>query len=105
MRPDQLAKALLDPQTVFGMPENVLTSAGLTKEEKLEILRRWEYNASEESVALEEGMPGEESGMLRRVLQAIGEIAGPIDVEHTGPTKQHGLSREAVRTPKTGAKS
>jgi hypothetical protein len=100
MTPEQLEQAFLDPETVFGTPESVLAAAGLTDEQKLEILRRWEYNAAEEAVALEEGMPGDDSGMLRRILQAIGTIAGPIDVEHTGPTKQHGLTREAVGSSK-----
>ena len=88
---------MLDPAGVFGLPENVLHEASLTKEQKIEILRRWEYNAAEEAVALEEGMPGEESDLLRRILVALGEIAGPLDLEHTGPTKQHGLSRDAIK--------
>lgn len=99
MDKELLEKALLDPGSVFGSPEAVLTEAGLSQDDKIEILRRWEYNAAEEAVALEEGMPGEESDLLRRILLALGKIAGPIDVEHTGPSKQHGLSREAVKRP------
>lgn len=103
MKPGDLKKALRDPQSVFRSAEDLLSAQGLTKEQRIEILRRWEYNAADEAVALEEGMPGEESDLLRRILLALGEIAGPIDVERTEPTKQHGLSREAVgrrRDPK-----
>jgi hypothetical protein len=58
MTPEQREKAKLDPQEVFEAPEAVLDVADLTTEQKIEILLRWEYNAAEEAVATEEGMPG-----------------------------------------------
>ncbi|MES0386002.1 MAG: hypothetical protein ABUJ98_15640, partial [Hyphomicrobium sp.] len=64
--------------------------------QKIEALWRWEYEASALSVAVEEGMPGEDDGLLRRVMLALGTLTGPIDVEHTGPTKQHALPRSAI---------
>ncbi len=97
MTEEQIEKAMLDPESVFGMPENILNEASLPKEIKIEILRRWQYNASEEAVALEEGMPGQESDMLRRILVALGDLCGPLDLQHTGPAKQHGLPREAIK--------
>ena len=42
-------------------------------------------------------MPGEDNDDLRRVLIALGQLTGPIDVEHMGPTKQRGLSRSVRR--------
>lgn len=91
--PIDIEKALLDPGSVFASPEALLQQDGLSKEQKIEILRRWEYDASENCVAVEEGMPGDESGLLRRILLALGQLAGDIDVEHVGPTKQHGIPR------------
>ncbi|MGD9671308.1 MAG: hypothetical protein AB7U75_20050 [Hyphomicrobiaceae bacterium] len=99
MNPEKFQKALLDPQSVFEVPENVIVATDLTRDQKVEILRRWEFNAAEEAVALEEGMPGEESNLLRRILMALGEVAGPIDVDHTAPTKNHALSRAALKKP------
>jgi hypothetical protein len=92
----ELEKALADPASVFAEPEDVVVTSGLTDEQKIEILRRWEFNASEESVALEEGMPGEESDMLRRILMALGKLTGRLDVSHTGPAKNHGLPSSAI---------
>lgn len=97
MSPEDLERAMLDPQAHFETPEKLLAEVSLSTEEKIEILRRWEYNAAEEAVALEEGMPGDESDMVRRILLALGELTGPLDLEHTGPSKQHGLSREALK--------
>jgi len=90
-------QALVDPSDVFETPEAVLEASNLTKDQKIEILRRWEYNVAEEDVALEEGMPGDETGILRRILIALGKLTGPIDVEHTSPNKEHGLSRSSVK--------
>lgn len=97
MEKQAFEKALLDPQSVFETPRDVVRAPGLSIDRKIEILRRWEYNVSEEAVALEEGMPGEESGLLREILVAIGELGGAIDAKRTGPTKQHGLPRDAIR--------
>lgn len=92
-------KAIQDPASVFDKPSDVLHDASLTREQKIEILRRWEYNASEEAVALEEGMPGDETGILRQILIALGEVVGPVNLDLTAPIKQHGLSRRAVGLP------
>ncbi|MEK1891282.1 MAG: hypothetical protein AAAB35_27705 [Phyllobacterium sp.] len=100
MIPIDLEKALLDPASVFAEPEHVLGDAMLPDEQKVEILRRWQYNAAEESVALEEGMPGDENDdLMHRILVALSELIGPIDVDHTAPSKQHGLFQGSVRDP------
>ena len=70
----------------------MLDSPDLSKNQKIETLLRWEYDAAEEAVALEEGMPGRESDLLRRILVALSQLTDCIDVEHTGPSKQHGIA-------------
>lgn len=81
----------------YAQPEDVLADATLTQEQKTDILMRWEYDASERGVALEEGMPGGNGDELRRVLAALRTLTGSIDVEHTGPSKQHPLCRPTIR--------
>jgi len=88
-----LEQALQDPASVFGTPEEVAAHAGLTCEQKIEILRLWEYDAAEAEVATEEGMPGGDNGLLQRILLALHGLIGGIDVGDTGPTKQHALLR------------
>ncbi len=84
-------QGLQNPASVFGTPEAVVAHTGLTREQKLEILRAWEYDAAETEVATEEGMPGGDGDLLRRVLLALASLDGRIDVDGTGPTKQHAL--------------
>jgi hypothetical protein len=88
-----LEQALQDPASVFATPEEVAAHAGLTREQKIEILRLWEYDAAEAEVATEEGMPGGNDDLLRRILLALDGLIGGIDVGDTGPTKQHALLR------------
>jgi len=92
-----IEKALLDPSSVFETPEDVLTNGTLASDQKIEILRRWEYDAAEVSVAVEEGMPGDDASLLRRILLALNELIGGADNERSGPSKQHGLDRSAVK--------
>ena len=81
-------KALLDPDSIFNGPEEVLEQADLTKDQQIEILRRWAYDASELAVAEEEGMVGDAPLILQRVMDALDKISGDSDAAKTGPTKQ-----------------
>ena len=51
-----LRKALLNPALVFLGPEDVLKRDELTREQKIEVLRRWKFDALQLQVADEENM-------------------------------------------------
>jgi hypothetical protein len=89
--PINLEQAFLDPASVFGSPEEVRDHAELTRAQKIEVLRRWEYEESEVAVAEEEGMVDGNPPILRRVLVALEELGAKIDIEHSPPTKQEGI--------------
>ena len=79
--------------SVFSSPKEVFAHEALTYEQKVEVLRRWEYDASEAAVAEEEGMPGAENDTLHQILSALHRLTGGVDVEHAGPTKHRSLPR------------
>ena len=87
-----IEKALLNPAMVFKTPEEVVDSGDLSREQKIEILRRWEYDVRELQVADEESMtaPKPEAVTLDTVLKALHAVGAPPDVERTAPTKQGG---------------
>lgn len=85
-----LKKAMLDPGSVFSSPEAVRDHPALTNEQKIEILRRWAYDASELAVAEEEGMVGGEPSELARILFVLDGLTDGFDVEHSPPTKHRG---------------
>ena len=83
-------KALLDPGLVFKTPEEVLASNELSREQKINILRRWEYDVRELQVAEEEGMEGPQPVTLDVVQRALRALDAPADTERSAPTKQGG---------------
>ncbi len=87
-----LSKAMLDPTAVFRGPEDVLQRAELTRAQKIEILRRWKFDALELQVAEEENMGSEQpSDILDRVLRALHALNASPDSEHSPPTKHGGV--------------
>ena len=85
-------KALLDPTAVFKQPEEVVRSDDLSRDQKIEILNRWEYDIRQLQVADEESMtaPRPEPVGLDAVLKALRALGAPADMEHSAPTKQGG---------------
>ena len=81
-------KAMLDPTMVFEDPKDVVANVELSRDQKIEILRRWEYDARQLEVAEEEaGMAVRRPEMFDRVLQALHTLGVERDIEHTPPTK------------------
>jgi hypothetical protein len=85
-----LQHALDDPSSCFENPAAVLRSGEISREQKIQILHRWEYDARLLEVAQEENMMGAGTSVLSDVLDALhalGENGSSI-----APTKQGGAS-------------
>ena len=85
-----LEKALVDPGLVFKTPDEVLSENALSREQKIKILQKWEYDARELQVAAEEGMEGPQPVTLDAVLRALQALGVRPDPERSAPTKQGG---------------
>ncbi len=84
----EIKKELRDPAQVFGDPSNVVSDLELTRDQKIEILRRWEFDAHELEVAEEEaGMSVLQPEMFDRIVKALHALGAERDTEHTPPTK------------------
>jgi hypothetical protein len=83
-------KALLDPGGVFKTPEDVVRKSDLSRDQKIQILRRWEYDARELQVAEEESMSGPQTTSLDAVLAALRSLGAAADIDRAAPTKQGG---------------
>ena len=90
--------AILDPASAFASPEDILEIDSLTQDQKIEILRRWEYDAGQLSVAEEEGMMSDEPSLIQRVVLTLNTLVGNIDMEDTPPTKAGGIPRNSIKT-------
>ena len=81
-------KAMLYPMMVFKEPKEVVANHELTRDQKIEILRRWEFDAHELEVAEEEaGMSVLHPEMFDRIVKALHTLGAERDIEHTPPTK------------------
>jgi len=64
-------QALLNPAAIFKRPKDVLDTESLTTDQKLEVLKSWETDALQLSVATEENMGGGEPSRIEDVRHAI----------------------------------
>jgi len=86
-----IKKAMLDPTAVFRTPGEVLVREDMSRGQKIEVLRRWEYDARELEVAEEENMQGTQPDILDEIYRALHDLDASLDTEHSPPTKQGGL--------------
>lgn len=82
--------ALLDPTAVFDTPEDVAACSDLPVSVRVEILRRWDYDARSLEVAEEENMQSGGIDLLQRIHGALDTLGAGPDPDHAPPTKQGG---------------
>lgn len=86
--PMDLEQAKKNPAESFKRPADVLERQDLTRQEKIELLRQWEYDTLQLQVATDENMPpmaGRQTS-LAEVRQAL-ESLGAAHEQDTGGTK------------------
>jgi hypothetical protein len=79
-------EALRDPAAHFADPAALVDTQELTAEQKIALLRQWEYDESEMAVATEEGMPGGDNSVLQAITAALA-VLDPGG-QSTAPSKQ-----------------
>ncbi len=85
-------KAKLDPASVYSSPQEVLSDSSISREDKIDILRRWEYDVREIMVAEEENMPPDDSAaLLEEILAALEKLGAGPETKSFAPTKHGGV--------------
>jgi len=87
---DELSNAITSPVSVFDFPLEVVACPGLSKDQKIEILKRWELDARALQRATDENMDGGEAPLLDEVNRALMMLDPEnITADHFGdsPTK------------------
>ena len=89
---EELETALLDPSRVFESPGALAGMTSIDKETRIEILRRWEYDAREIQVEEEEApATTSTSNLLSEVLDALHQLGAHPKLDEAPPTKQGGV--------------
>lgn len=87
---EHIDRALLDPSLEFENPIAVVKAANIDRATRIEILRRWEYDARELQVEEEESpATTSTSNLLSEVLDALHQLGAEPELEDAPPTK-HG---------------
>jgi hypothetical protein len=80
MKPIDFESVLLNPTGTFENPADVVSAEGLTREQKIAILKNWELDARNLQVAEDENMAGGEQNRLRQVEEALHSITDTAPV-------------------------
>jgi hypothetical protein len=96
-------KLVGDVSKHFATPEALIAEEDLTRDQKLELLRQWEYDLHLLQVATEENMtgdaaPGTNAEKLRQVHAAAEQIGGELDSEGSGAAKTGAVIKEEKPT-------
>lgn len=83
----------------FATPEALLAADGLTRKQKLTLLRQWEYDLHLLQVATEENMtgdtpPGNNAEKIREVHAAAEKLGAEIDSNAGGAAKTGSVIKE-----------
>lgn len=92
-------KLVADVSKHFATPEALLAEEALSREQKLVLLRQWEYDLQLLQVATEENMtgdapPGANAEQLRQVLAAAESLGAELGTEGSGAGKTGALIKE-----------
>ena len=79
--------AKLNPAVSFKSPKKVVSNRQLSREQKIEIMQRWEQDATALEVAEEEGMSGPQPKLLQPIRDALHSLDFWPDTEHSSPNK------------------
>lgn len=68
---DDIKMAMISPTSVFDHPSEVLAANALSREQKFQILKRWEIDAQSLQRATDENMSGGEQPQLDEINKAV----------------------------------
>lgn len=87
-----LEKARIDPESAFKSPHAVVDDKTISRDDKIDILRRWSYDAREIAVAEEENMMASNDDrhhiLLEEIQRCLLELGMKSNDVGTPPTKQ-----------------
>jgi hypothetical protein len=84
---------LIDPEEMFGLPENLMISSTVADEAKIRALNLWKHDLVLLLTATDENMPARRSGpsylpgeSTAEMLRRVSNVLLALDAGKTGPT-------------------
>ena len=67
-------EALVNPASVFAKPNEVVFSPAFSRKQKIDVLRRWEYDARMLQMANQESKIDESEELLTEILESLHQL-------------------------------
>jgi hypothetical protein len=67
-------QALVNPASVFAKPNEVVLTPALSRKQKIDVLRRWEYDARMLQMGDQEGKVDECEELLAEILESLHQL-------------------------------
>jgi hypothetical protein len=67
-------QALVNPASVFAKPNEVVFSSAFSRKQKIDMLRRWEYDARMLQLANQESEIDESEELLTEILESLHQL-------------------------------
>ena len=101
MNQEAFDKVVVDVSKHFATPDALLAAEDLSREQKLALLRQWEYDLHLLQVATEENMtgdapPGNNAEKIRQVHAAAEKLGAELDPEGSGAAKTGAVIKETA---------
>ena len=85
----EFKRARLVPSSVFASPEAVVRSTDLSRAQKIQILRRWEFDARQTSSGRSIAPFSDDGPMLAHVREALAELGALSPVRSPADPQPH----------------
>ena len=70
----KLKQALINPTAVFAKPNEVVFNPALSRKQKIDVLRRWEYDARMLQMGNQESKFDESEEILAEILESLHQL-------------------------------
>ncbi len=93
----KLKQALVNPAAVFAEPKEVVVNPTFSRQQKIDVLRRWEHDTRLFQVSAKERLTDTSEDLLGEILESLHELDYWPDLEHPGSSEVGGLARSDLK--------
>jgi len=93
----KLEQALVNPAAVFAEPKEVVVNPTFSRQQKIDVLRRWEHDTRLFQASAKERLTDASEELLGAILESLHELDYWPDLEHPGWSKAGGLARNDLK--------
>jgi hypothetical protein len=93
----KLKQALVNPAAVFAEPKEVVVNPTFSRQQKIDVLRRWEQETRLFQASAKERLTDASEELLGAILDSLHELDYWPDLEHPSSNKGGGLARSDLQ--------